>query len=86
MLPILIYTVHLAFRVYTILLFARVIGSWFPSFSRHKIMRFISAYTDPYLNLFRRFIPPIGGVLDLSPLIAFFVLSLLERLIINFLL
>lgn len=49
-------------------------------------MRFVSHYTDPYLNIFRRFIPPIGGVLDLSPLIGFFVLTLLEKFIIMLLL
>jgi uncharacterized protein YggT (Ycf19 family) len=45
-------------------------------------MGFVAHYVDPYLNVFRRFIPPIGGVLDLSPLLAFFALSLLEKLII----
>lgn len=36
--------------------------------------------TEPYLGLFRRVIPPIGGTLDLSPLLAFFALQLLEKL------
>ncbi len=45
-------------------------------------MRFVSHYVDPYLNLFRRIIPPIGGVLDLSPLLAFFALTILEKIII----
>ncbi|MBM3198808.1 MAG: YggT family protein [Chlamydiae bacterium] len=83
MTSILLYSIHLAFRVYTVLLFARVIGSWFPGIAQHKVMRFIGHYTDPYLQLFRRLIPPIGGVLDLSPLLAFFALSLLEHFIIH---
>ena len=80
-----VYIIHLAFRAYTILLFVRVIGSWFPQFSRHKIMQFVGHYTDPYLNLFRRIIPPLGGVLDISPLLAFLALSLLEQLLLRLL-
>jgi YggT family protein len=44
-------------------------------------MHFVAFYTDPYLNLFRRLIPPIGGVLDLSPILAFFGLEILENII-----
>ena len=79
------YTVHLIFLTYTILLFVRVVGSWFPSIAQHSFMRFIMHYTDPYLNLFRRFIPPIGGVLDLSPLLGFFALQIFEQILLSFL-
>ena len=69
------------FLVYTILLFVRTVGSWFPSFAHSSLMRFVAFYTDPYLNLFRRFIPPIGGMLDLSPLLGFFALQMVEKLL-----
>lgn len=72
------------FGLYTIFLVVRVVGSWFPNFNFHPIMRFIRFYTDPYLNIFRRIIPPIGGALDLSPMIAFFVLKFLEKMIKGF--
>jgi YggT family protein len=75
------YSIHLAFTVYTLLLVVRVVGSWFPTFARHSFMQFIIRITEPYLGLFRRLIPPIGGVLDLSPLLGFFVLQLAEQLI-----
>jgi len=78
---ILLYIVHLLFSSYTILLFVRVVGSWFQSIAKSKFMRFVAYYVDPYLNLFRRLIPPIGGVLDLSPLLAFFSLGILEKII-----
>jgi YggT family protein len=71
---------HYIFLIYTLFIAARIIGSWFPSFARHKIMYFIAFYTDPYLNLFRRIIPPIG-MLDLSPLLAFFGLQIIEKII-----
>ena len=75
-----------AVTIYTLFLLVRVIGSWFPNFARHKIMRFVAFYTDPYLNLFRRIIPPIGGVLDLSPLIGFFVLQLIQKFLLSIIL
>jgi YggT family protein len=78
--------IHWVFLIYTLFLLVRIIGSWFPAFSQHKMMRFVAFYTDPYLNLFRRFIPPIGGVLDLSPLLGFFVLQIMENLILFILL
>jgi YggT family protein len=77
------YTIHLIFLTYTILLFVRVVGSWFPAVANHSFMRFVIHYTDPYLNLFRRIVPPIGGSLDLSPLLGFFVLQILEQFLLS---
>ncbi|MBS0634337.1 MAG: YggT family protein [Verrucomicrobia bacterium] len=59
------------------MLVVRIISSWFPEYQDHPVLRFIRFYTDPYLNLFRRFIPPLG-MLDLSPLVAFFALQIIE--------
>lgn len=78
----LINVIEWLFAIYTLFIMVRIIGSWFPSFAHHKIMRFLAFYTDPYLNIFRRFIPPLGGVLDLSPILAFFGLQFAEWLII----
>ena len=64
--------VDLLFWVYLIMLMIRVLGSWIPELMSSRFMLFISFYTDPYLNLFRRFIPPIG-MIDISPIIAFFM-------------
>ena len=49
------------------------------------VLDFIVETTDPYLNLFRRFIPPIGGggfALDLSPMIGIIVLFILRGLVV----
>ena len=79
-----IYTIHLLFYGYTILIFIRIMLSWMPmEWQMHKIAQFIKFYTDPYLNFFRRIIPPIGGVLDLSPILGFFVLKLLEGIVLG---
>jgi len=75
--------IHWVFFTYTLLLMVRIVGSWFPRFAHHQIMRFVAFYTDPYLNLFRRIIPPIGGALDLSPLLAYFALQMAENLLLR---
>ena len=73
--------IHLFFQVYLLLLFVRIIGSWFPEFQQSRLMQFINFYTDPYLNLFRKFIPPLG-MIDISPIIAIFCLGFIEKFII----
>ena len=78
------YIIHIIFLSYTALLFVRIMGSWFPTVAHSTFMRFIAYYTDPYLNIFRRFIPPIGNSLDLSPLIGFFALRIVEKLLLAF--
>ncbi len=77
--------IHIVFLAYTILLFVRIVGSWFPAIAQHALMRLVIQYTDPYLNVFRKFIPPIGGALDLSPLLGFFVLQMLEKFLLKLL-
>lgn len=78
------YIVHLLFTAFTVLLFLRIISSWFPlQWQRHRFVHFLSFYTDPYLNVFRRIIPPIGGMLDLSPVLGFFALKIIETLLLG---
>ena len=78
------------FLVYMILIFARILMSWIPRIPRSATLRpvldFITETTDPYLNIFRRIMRPIGfgGMgIDLSPIVAVFVLILLERLVVG---
>ena len=78
------------FLVYVVLIFVRILMSWIPRIPRSATLRpvldFITETTDPYLNLFRRFIPPIGSgsmSMDVSPIIAIIVLLVAERLIVG---
>lgn len=71
------------FLVYMIMLFARILGSWLPELQQYRFMHFIAYYTDPYLNFFRRFIPPLG-MIDFSPIIAFLCLGVIEQLVKGF--
>lgn len=76
-------TVHFLFACYTVMIFVYILSSWVPQLRAHTVMRFVGFYTEPYLQVFRRIIPPIGGMLDLSPILGFLALKFLEPLIIN---
>jgi YggT family protein len=79
-----LYILNAVFTAYTFMLLIRVFGSWFPNFARSRFMQFIAFYTDPYLNIFRKIIPPLGMV-DISPMIAFFALQLIQWILFSFL-
>ncbi|KAJ8510362.1 hypothetical protein OPV22_000796 [Ensete ventricosum] len=61
-------------NIYNTLLIVRLVLTWFPN-SPPAIVSPISTLCDPYLNIFRGIIPPLGGTLDLSPILAFLVLD-----------
>ena len=68
-------------QIYSFILIVRVLLTWFPSIDwSNGILAAICSITDPYLNIFRGVIPPIGG-LDLSPILAFISLNLIQSLI-----
>jgi YggT family protein len=74
------------FLVYLILIFARIVLSFVPRIPYNPTLRavigFIHEVTDPYLNVFRRVIPPIGP-LDISPILAILVLGIAQGLIVG---
>jgi YggT family protein len=74
--------------VYIVLIFIRIIMSWLPRIPYNRYLdaalNFVRDVTDPYLNLFRRFMPPVRmgpGALDLSPIVATFVLIIVGSLV-----
>lgn len=73
--------IHISFLVYTVLLVIRLVVSWVPELAYKPWILLIAQFTDPYLNIFRKIIPPIGGVLDLSPILAFLALQFAESLL-----
>ncbi len=77
------------FLVYIILIFLNILISWIPRMPYYRWLRvvldFVTETTNPYLNLFRRVIPPLGGggvALDLSPMIGIVVLFIARGLIV----
>ncbi|KAL0323696.1 UNVERIFIED_CONTAM: YlmGprotein 2, chloroplastic [Sesamum calycinum] len=61
-------------NIYNTLLVVRLVLTWFPN-APPAVVSPLSTLCDPYLNIFRGIIPPLGGTLDLSPILAFLVLN-----------
>ena len=80
---ILIYLFRIFFDLYGLALLVRVLFSWLRVPYTSKLMRFLWNITEPLLAPLRSALPPLGGI-DLSPLIAFFLLRLLEQLVFSF--
>lgn len=72
--------IYTGFRLIETLIILRVLLSWFSVNPYNPIINFIYRTTESFLEPIRRRMPDTG-VLDLSPLVAFFLLSLLERLV-----
>lgn len=78
------------FLVYIVLIFINVLISWVPRMPYNRWLRgfldFVTETTNPYLNLFRRILPPVGGggfALDLSPIIGVILLFVLQGLVVG---
>ena len=77
-----IQTVSIVFDLYFYLILIRCFLSWFPNINPYKQpVAFLYSITDWYLNVFRKFIPPFGGI-DFSPIIAVFALWIVKVAII----
>jgi YggT family protein len=82
--------VNTLITVYIVLIFVRIVMSWFTNIPYNRVLdavlSFVRDVTDPYLNLFRRFVPPVRlgpGALDLSPMVATFVLIIVGGIVTN---
>jgi YggT family protein len=75
--------VSVLFWIYTILILVRILLSWVPRMPVNPVLdvavRFVEDVTEPYLAIWRRIIPPInagGAGIDISPIVAIFVLNI----------
>ena len=81
----LIALIRLLFQAFYVLLIIRVLLSWVPGVAKdHPAVDFVFRATSPLLTPIRRVMPPIGG-LDLSPLVAILLLTLVQSLVLNLL-
>ncbi|GAB4346162.1 MAG: YggT family protein [Leptolyngbyaceae cyanobacterium] len=77
--PLLATTLVTFINIYTALLFIRILLSWFPNINWFDPpFSILSQITDPYLNIFRNIIPPLGG-LDFSPILALLLLQVVQQ-------
>jgi uncharacterized protein YggT (Ycf19 family) len=82
--------VQAIFYVYTLLIIAYILTSLFFAFGGRMpyarwsgaLLGFLRDVCEPYLRIFRRFIPPIGA-LDLSPVIGILVLNFVGAIIVS---
>ena len=70
---------------YSMIIFVYVMLSWFPTDRGilADINNVLARICDLYLNLFKRLIPPIGGMVDVTPIVALLVLQFGVRLLVN---
>lgn len=78
------------FTVYIILIFIRILMSWIPKTPENGALRatlgFVHETTDPYLNVFRRILPPVGAggmALDLSPMVGVILLLIGQAVVVG---
>lgn len=71
-------------RIYSFCIVVWCLSSWITvsNDSFNRILEGIGKIVEPYLSVFRRVIPPISGI-DLSPIVALFVLNLVGRFVIS---
>ena len=62
-------------NIYMWALIIYILMSWFPNARETSIGQFLARICEPYLEQFRKFIPPLG-MIDISPIVAFIVLRL----------
>lgn len=67
-----------AFNIYYFLIIGYILMSWFPNARDSQIGEMIGKVVEPYLSIFRKIIPPIGGMLDISPILALFALRFIQ--------
>ncbi|HEX3594076.1 MAG TPA: YggT family protein [Polyangiaceae bacterium] len=66
--------------VYSFIVLAAVLLSFFPQARDNQLARYVEAVTEPVFERIRRVVPPLGGF-DLSPMVLLIGLQILKRLI-----
>ena len=66
------------YDIYYWLILINIFGSWFPQFQTSKVGMLVGRLVNPYLSVFRKFIPPLG-MIDFSPIIGIIAYSYIGR-------
>ncbi len=81
-----VYILSQLIEVYSWLIIVSALLSWVPNISGGQnslvadISEVLRKITEPYLSIFRKFMPPFGGI-DFSPVVALLVLQIIKDLI-----
>jgi YggT family protein len=81
---LLLQVIDVVFKIYSVLIIIYVLSSWLPQLQQYAFGVVLGKVVEPYLSVFRRFIPPLG-MIDLSPIIALFALQFVYRGLISLL-
>ena len=81
---ILYYVVSALVRVLELAILARVLLSWVSVSRDNRLVSIILEITEPILGPIRRVVPPLGG-LDLSPMIAWILIEMAQRVLLTIL-
>ncbi len=65
--------------LYSYAIIIYILMSWFPGARESSIGQMLGSIVEPYLEPFRKIIPPIGGMIDISPIVAIIVLQMAMR-------
>jgi YggT family protein len=69
-------------QLYSYVLLARALMSWIPNIDPYNpAVQFLHSITEPVLEPIRKLVPPLGGMIDISMIIAFFGIIVLEQLL-----
>ena len=74
--------INIAFEILTYIIFIRVILSWFSHNPYQPIIKLIYQISDTILSPIRNTVSPIGGI-DISPIIAIFIIQLIKNIILK---
>ena len=70
-------------QIYTFILLIRILATWIPNLDPYNpVVRILFQITEPILEPARKLIPPIG-MIDISPIVVFLVLGILQDLLIQ---
>ena len=68
-------------NVYIIIILIRIILSWIRPNPRNPFVQVIYKLTEPVLTPIRQIVPPIGGTIDISPIILFFIIYVIMSIL-----
>ena len=74
---------NLLFTVLSLAVIARALLSWFDPGFRFPISQMLVDLTEPIIGPIRRIVPPLGGMIDISPIIALVLLQVISRVVIG---
>lgn len=72
--------VDIFFNLLYFAIIVRIFLSWMPSGGNHRLKEIVYSITEPVLGPFRRVIPKLG-MLDISPIVAMFVIDFVRSLL-----